>query len=246
MRRSRRRPRPGRQRVRVDGEPSGGPLCWVEAREAPGSKDPAIWLEPHQPFWVRADRSGACTRIHAVRVRREQRAPVRLGSMSSQAQLLIYGFEPGAEFEGRMVGAIERIESGRTLRVLDVVFVMRDPETAELVAIEQHRQLARPDVRAGGGDGIRVHSVVGVIPTQLWIVLFFVAGVLFAFMLFFADRGERAFVQGMLIGSVIAVIAALLLLLRALDEPFHDGVGGLQPSAMQRSLRMADDALKAA
>src|SRR3954462_2770362 len=151
MRRSRRGPHPGRQRVRVAGEPSGGPLCWVEEREAPGSKDPAIWLEPHQPFWVRADRSGARTRIHAVRVRREQRAPVKLGSMSSPAQLLIYGFEPGAEFEGRMVGAIERIESGGTLRVLDVVFVMRDPETAELVAIEQH----------GRGQGSLVAPLLG-------------------------------------------------------------------------------------
>lgn len=92
----------------------------------------------------------------------------------------------------------------------------------------------------------RVHGAVGVIPAQLWIVLFFVAGVIFAFMLFFADRGERAFVQAMLIGSVIAVIAALLLLLRGLDEPFHGGVGGLQPTAMERSLRMADDALQAA
>src|SRR4051794_39866203 len=143
MRRSRRRPHPGRQRVRVAGEPSGGPLCWVEAREAPGSKDPAIWLEPHQPFWVRADLSGARTRIHAVRVRREQRAPVRLGSMSSQAQLLIYGFEPGAEFEGRMVGAIERIESGGTLRILDPARVHRLSCLRELRPVANRR-------RAGG------------------------------------------------------------------------------------------------
>ena len=57
-------------------------------------------------------------------------------------------------------------------------------------------------------------------------------------MLFFADRGERAVVQGMLIGSVIAVMAALMLLLHGLDDPFHDGVGGLQPVAMERSLRI--------
>ena len=77
------------------------------------------------------------------------------------------------------------------------------------------------------------------IPTQLWIVLFFVAGVIFAFMLFFADRAERAVVQGMLIGSVVAVISALMLLLNGLDDPFHGGVGGLKPVAMERSL--ADD-----
>jgi len=89
----------------------------------------------------------------------------------------------------------------------------------------------------------RIHGAVGVIPTTLWIVLFFIAAVIFAFMLFFADRGERAVVQGMLIGSVVAVVVSLMLLLRALDEPFHGGVGGLRPVAMERSLRMIDEAL---
>ncbi len=89
----------------------------------------------------------------------------------------------------------------------------------------------------------RIHGAVGVIPATLWIVLFFIAAVIFVFMLFFADRGERAVVQGMLIGSVVAVISALMLLLHGLDEPFHGGVGGLQPVAMERSLRMIDDAL---
>ncbi len=91
----------------------------------------------------------------------------------------------------------------------------------------------------------RVHGAVGVIPTTLWIVLFFIAAVIFVFMLFFADRGERAVVQGMLIGSVVAVMAALLLLLNGLNTPFHAGVGGLQPVAMERSLRIIDEALGA-
>jgi hypothetical protein len=91
----------------------------------------------------------------------------------------------------------------------------------------------------------RVHGAVGVIPTQLWIVLFLTAGLIFGFMLFFADSGERAVVQGVLIGVVVAVIAAMLLLLRGLDSPFHGGVGGLQPVAMERSLRMVDEALRA-
>jgi amino acid transporter len=89
----------------------------------------------------------------------------------------------------------------------------------------------------------RVHGAVGVIPATLWIALFFIAAVIFAFMLFFADRGERAVVQGMLIGSVVAVIATMLLLLNGLDAPFHEGVGGLQPVAMERSLGMIDEAL---
>jgi hypothetical protein len=91
----------------------------------------------------------------------------------------------------------------------------------------------------------RIHGAVGVIPTPLWFVLFFIAAVIFVFMLFFADRGERAVVQGLLIGSVVSVMAALMLLLKTLDEPFHGGVGGLQPVAMERSLRVVDDALSA-
>src|SRR4051794_2356154 len=66
----------------------------------------------------------------------------------------------------------------------------------------------------------RVHGAVGVIPSTLWIALFFIAAVIFIYMLFFADRGERAVVQGMLIGSVVSVMAALMLLLYALNGPF--------------------------
>ena len=90
----------------------------------------------------------------------------------------------------------------------------------------------------------RIHGAAGVIPATLWIVLFFVAAVIFVFMLFFADSGERALVQGLMIGSVVSTMAALLLLLNALNKPFHGGVGGLQPVAMERSLRMIDEAVR--
>jgi hypothetical protein len=91
----------------------------------------------------------------------------------------------------------------------------------------------------------RIHGAVGVIPGTLWIVLFFISAVILVYMMFFADRGERALVQSVLVGSVVAVMSALLLLLAGLDSPFHSGVGGLQPTAMERSLRMVDEALDA-
>jgi hypothetical protein len=62
-------------------------------------------------------------------------------------------------------------------------------------------------------------------------------------MLFFADSGEGAVTQAMLMGSVASVITTMLLLLSFLDSPFHGGVGGLQPVAMERSLRILDEAL---
>jgi hypothetical protein len=91
----------------------------------------------------------------------------------------------------------------------------------------------------------RIHGAVGVIPTQLWIVLFLVAGVIFVFMMFFADRSESALVQAVLVGSVVAAIAAMFLLLGALDNPFRGDVGGLEPVAMERTLDLVDQAMQA-
>jgi hypothetical protein len=91
----------------------------------------------------------------------------------------------------------------------------------------------------------RIHGAEGVIPTPLWIVLFFISAVIFVFMLFFADSGERVVTQGLLMGAVTAVIVMMLLLLNFLDNPFHTGVGGLKPVAMERTLRIVDEALGA-
>ena len=64
-------------------------------------------------------------------------------------------------------------------------------------------------------------------------------------MLFFADSGEGAVTQGVLMGSVTSVIVLMLLLLNFLDSPFHSDVGGLRPVAMERTLRIVDEALDA-
>jgi hypothetical protein len=86
----------------------------------------------------------------------------------------------------------------------------------------------------------RVHGAAGVIPSPLWLVLFVTAVVLFVFMLFFADRGERAVVQGLLIGAVAVVVTATLLLIGYLDSPYRPGPAGLQPVAMERTLGLLD------
>lgn len=96
------------------------------------------------------------------------------GQRTSHAHLLVYKFAPGAEFQGQLVGAIERIESGGTLRVLDVLFVQRDADTGELAAIAargrgqgslvapllgfrmdagERRRASEKALRSEGGDG---------------------------------------------------------------------------------------------
>jgi hypothetical protein len=95
-----------------------------------------------------------------------------------------------------------------------------------------------------GARADRVHGAEGVIPAPLWIVLFLSAGILWAYMLFFADSGERAVVQALMIGSVAAVVTALLLVLTFLDDPYHDGIGALKPIAMERTLNLLDEQAK--
>ena len=57
----------------------------------------------------------------------------------------------------------------------------------------------------------RIHGAAGIIPTSIWIVLFLSGGVVFAYMLFFADSAELARSQAMLIGSATTVLVATLL-----------------------------------
>jgi hypothetical protein len=90
----------------------------------------------------------------------------------------------------------------------------------------------------------RIHGAVGVIPTPLWVALFFIAVVIFVFMLFFADSGEGPITQAVLMGTVASVIVAMLLLIRFLDSPFHSGIGGVRPVAMERTLRIIDQELR--
>jgi hypothetical protein len=86
----------------------------------------------------------------------------------------------------------------------------------------------------------RLHGAEGIIPSSIWLVLFLVAGVVFAFMLFFADSGESAGSQAMLMGSATTVIVLTLLAINALDNPYGGPMGRIQPVAMERSLRILD------
>ena len=120
------------------------------------------------------------------------------------------------------------VEMFRTLQTVEPKTAAEQSAYDIWLTQRQDRETARND---------RVHGAVGVIPVPLWLVLFFTSGLIFLYMLFFADSGERAVVQGLLMGTVVSVITAMLLLLNLLDNPFHDGPGGLEPVAMERALQ---------
>ena len=64
--------------------------------------------------------------------------------MSEPARLRVYRFDPGAVFEGGLVGAIERLSLGRATKLLDAVFVTQDPASGGLLAV---------DLASGGAGG---------------------------------------------------------------------------------------------
>jgi len=119
----------------------------------------------------------------------------------------------------------------RTLRTID-------PRTASEQAAYAKwldQRLDRETARAA-----RIHGAAGVIPAPLWLVLFVIAALIVGFMMFFADSGERAIVQAALVGTVVATMTAILLVIGFLDNPYEGGLGSLQPDAMKRTLQVLD------
>jgi hypothetical protein len=62
-------------------------------------------------------------------------SPLRSAAEIGPVQLLAVGFGPDAEFEGRALVELERLERRGTIRVLDLLFVGRDADSDELVVL---------------------------------------------------------------------------------------------------------------
>jgi hypothetical protein len=159
------------------------------------------------------------------------------GELICYARSVVYGewdrMEAGTQGDAINPWAVEMFH---TVREVEPKAASEQSAYDKWLDLTSAREEARRD---------RVHGAVGVIPTPLWIVLFFISAVIFVYMLFFADRGERAVTQGLLMGAVTSVIVMMLLLLAFLDRPFQSGAGGLRPVAMERTLRQTDAALAA-
>jgi len=119
----------------------------------------------------------------------------------------------------------------QTLRVTDPKSASEQAAYAKWVDQRSDREDGRSD---------RLHGAEGIIPTSIWLVLILIAGVVFLYMLFFADSGEGALAQAMLMGSATTVIVLTLAAINALDNPFRDWLGQIKPVAMQRTLRILD------
>ena len=121
----------------------------------------------------------------------------------------------------------------RTIRAADTSSFAEETAFAKWLDQTSDREEARRD---------RVHGAAGITPITLWIVLLLCAGVIFAFMLFFADPAEMKRSQAMLIGSATAIVVVTLLAIYALDNPYRPGPSSIRPQAMERSLVILDEA----
>ena len=160
------------------------------------------------------------------------------GGRRLAAQLVCYArsvvFQEWPQMErGRQPEGLNRwgAELFRTLRGIDPKTPAEQAAYGKWLDQRLDREAARSD---------RIHGAAGVIPTPLWIILFLTAAIIAAFMLLFADSGERAFVQASLMGTVVVVMTSTLLLIVTLDNPYKSGLGQLQPTAMTRTLRLLD------
>jgi hypothetical protein len=121
----------------------------------------------------------------------------------------------------------------RTLQAVEPATAAEQSAYDSWLAQTSTREEARRD---------RLHAAEGVVPQPMWIVLLLSAVLVLVYLLFFADSGERAVVQGLLAGSVTAVVVASLLVLSSLNRPYDADVGGIRPVAMQRSLEIIGSA----
>jgi len=65
--------------------------------------------------------------------------------------LLAFRVPPGVEFDGRLLGLLQRVDEGGPLRIVDLLFVVRDPASGEPLALSGR----------GGGSGNLVAGLAG-------------------------------------------------------------------------------------
>jgi hypothetical protein len=91
----------------------------------------------------------------------------------------------------------------------------------------------------------RVQGSNGVIPGPLWFILLLSGGLVLVYVFFFADQSEGKIAQGLLVGSVTAMLVTSLLVIQFLAHPYHPGYGSLKPTAMVRVLDQIQQATAA-
>ncbi len=146
---------------------------------------------------------------------------------------------------GRSVAGVEwaAVDSGKAADEVnpwgaEMFFTLRSVKPATAVQQSAYDQWMDQSLQRQQARSDRLHGAEGIIPLPVWIVLFLITGLIFAYVLFFADPDERPVTQGMLMGSVSVVVTLLMLLLIFFNHPHGEGLGTLKPTAMERTLSL--------
>jgi len=187
------------------------------------------------------DASRAGAEVEALKVAQMFQAAQFMGDEPSAelgGELICYGrYVVGQEWPAMEDDTLEDnlnpwgLEMFRTLQTVQPEGAVEETAYAKWIDLSSEREEARQD---------RIHGAEGVIPVTLWVLLLLGALMVLTYMMFFADSGERAIVQAMQIGTVVVLMGATMILIQRLNDPFGEGPGGLEPTAMERTLGLLE------
>jgi len=90
------------------------------------------------------------------------------------------------------------------------------------------------------GRRARLEEAQSTIPPTVWLMLILGAGLTVLYMLLLADRRERWWVQGAMIGTITALVVSSLLVIHFLDRPFNPDGAYIPPNEMATTLRLVE------
>lgn len=103
------------------------------------------------------------------------------------------------------------------------------------------QNLQRQEERRG-----RLEGATGTLPPSVWPILLIGGLATIAYLIAYADSGERRLSQVFQVGIVTFVLGASLLLISALDHPYGDNPGQIQPTKMHEALNQMEAELATA
>ncbi len=117
----------------------------------------------------------------------------------------------------------------RSIGLVQIHSAVQKEALTELFTESNNRESARSE---------RLAEADGVVPLPVWIVLIASGLMILVYVSFFADPRERLISQVMMSGSVAVIVISGLLLVAFFASPFADRPGGLEPTAMEDTLRI--------
>lgn len=95
------------------------------------------------------------------------------------------------------------------------------------------------------GRRARLGEATSAIPAGVWLMLGLGAALTVLYILLLADRRERWWVQGAMIGTITALVVSSLLVIHFLDRPFNQDGAYIPPDEMATTLRLIEDEVSA-